>query len=90
MFLRGLGERGWSGWVYLEHGLFHASCPISEEVLDELGVRLATASPGHGGIEQVLRVSDERFELGEYGLHDHIDGMIVKDGKFGIDVVFVC
>lgn len=73
------------GWVYLEHGLFHAGCldnPISGEVLDELCVRRAAASPRHSGIEQVLRVSDEGFEFGEYGLHDHIDGMIVNGGKF--------
>lgn len=75
-----------SWWVYyLEHGLFHAGCldnPISEEVLDELGVRRAAASPGHGGIEQVLRVKDEGFEFGDDGLHAHIDGLIVKDGNF--------
>lgn len=50
--------------VYLEHGLFYASCLddlIPEEVLYQLRVRLATASPGHCGIEQVLRVRDERF-----------------------------
>lgn len=57
-----------SGWVfYLEHGLFHTGCldnPISGEVLDELGVRRAAASPRHGGIEQVLRANDEGFECG--------------------------
>lgn len=64
---------------YLEHGLFHAAgfdYAISEEVLDELGVRRATGAPGHAGVEQEVGVCEEGFELGKCGLCDHIDGIV--------------
>ena len=63
----GGGGAGFQVWlVYLEHGLLHTACldnAMSGQIFDELDVSLAAAAPGHGGVEKVLGLGDERFEL---------------------------